>query len=971
MTRDPMPVTSRAGALALAAALAACATPPAATTGGPPAAAPAAATTPTPAGQPTAAPAAPAKPGAAPAAQPSAPATAGGAGGASGAPAPVAARPPAPGTPPPFAEVTRDARSSSGFLTVWTRDEKTWLEIPTDRLGQPFFLGNSLAGGLGESFFLPGIQGAEQVVVLQRVGNTVQLVARNLGARAPAGSPLERALRESYADSLLAAAPLAAAPHPERKSLLVDASVLLGGDLMGVQTALETAFRMPYALDRANSSIESIRTSADGTFVTFRAHYAVPKLPAPPVSAPGAPPPNPAALPRPPRAVPDARSLLMAHTLTLAPLPAAPMQPRRADPRVGYFVESFVDYTSPTTSPDRRVHLINRWRLEKKDPSAAVSEPREPIRVVLDRNIPERWRDTVRAGVLEWSKAFERAGLRDALRVEQQPADADWSTFEGTRLLAVRWFAIDGPGALAVGPSQSDPRTGEILRGAAIVPENWVRFDRGAILDSRPPGSGLAAHANEGPLAGVAAAARDALGLPPGMAGGSGARPGEFAARFAQCEYASEALEHTAFGLELLQLRGDLAADSPEVTRYIEDGLKAVVTHEVGHALGLRHNFRASAGMSLAQLRDPEFTARNGNSHSVMDYNPPNTPLQGESVAGFHMPGLGAYDLWAIEYGYREFAPAEEAAALAALAAQSDSRPELAYGSDPDLALVDPSITQFDLGDDPLAYAQRLVALSRELWQRTEQRVLDADDDYSLYRRNLQRALGVSGRAVPLLLRVVGGQSTTRALAGSGKPLATPLPGPMQRAALDLLLGEMFTSRSFRIDPRFLTRMGFDRTDRRVDDGMEFSLPAAVATLQRGALDALMGEQLATRLADAETRVADPRTRVGFAEVQERLVRAAWSELRPAGKAAIEIDAMRRTLQREHARRLATGLVRPTPTAAADVRAVHRQVALQLEADLRATLASRRIDATTRAHLADTQAMLAEALRAPLVKQGV
>ena len=247
---------------------------------------------------------------------------------------------PTPGAPPAFAEVTKDAHNVPGYFTVWTKDEKTWLEIPADRLDQPFFFGNSLASGLGERFFWPGMTGPEHVVVLRRVGNTVQLVARNFHARAPEGTPLAKALAESYSDSLLAGVPLAAAPHPQRKSLLVDAYALLGSDIVGAQTQLEAAYRMPYALDRANSSIVRTRSDAQGTSVTVRMHFGVPKLPAPPVLIPGGPPPNFATLPNPPTVVPDPRSLFLAYTYTLAPLPAQPMKPRFADQRVGYFTQA-------------------------------------------------------------------------------------------------------------------------------------------------------------------------------------------------------------------------------------------------------------------------------------------------------------------------------------------------------------------------------------------------------------------------------------------------------------------------------------------------------------------------------------------------------------------------------------------------------------------------------------------------------
>jgi hypothetical protein len=948
MSRLPTPtprhlrIASPAVLGAITALLTGCATtdtaaPPAA------AAAPAAAAT---AAAPTAAtPAAtaPRAPGANPAAAATPP------GGAAPAAAAAGPRPPAaaPGSPPPFADVTKDAKRSDGFLPLWTKDDKTWLEVPADMIDKPFFLASSLASGLGERGFWPGMMGREFMVVLRRQGNTLQLLARNTKIKAPQGTPLARAVDESYSDSLLAAVPLAAAPHAERKSLLVDANALLGGDINGVQTAIEASYRMPYGLDRANSNIERTRAAAEGTHITVRSHYAVPKLPAPPVMIPGAPPPPPGAMPNPPMGVPDGRSFFLSITYTLAPLPAQPARTRAADQRVGYFTTAYLDFGDDTTE-GRRVHHIERWRLEKKDPAAEISEPKQPIRVVMDRNIPEKWRPAVKAGILEWNKAFEKAGFRNAIAVEQQAANADWTSLEGTRMLAVRWFAIDGPGATAVGPSQADPRTGEILRGAAIIPENWARISRAQVGD-----------------------------LQPRMNAGAAQATGDFAQRLMQCTYATEAFEEMQFGFELLSARGDFTPGSPEADQYIAQSLTDVTMHEVGHALGLRHNFKASTGIKPAQLRDKAFTAANGVSNSVMDYNALNLPLDGEPVAEYHMRGLGAYDYWAIEYGYREFTPEQEKAALARIAAMAETNPALVYATDEDvIAAADPMANQRDLGDDPLAFAQRQMKLARELWTRTQKRELAADDDLTVYRRNLMRGLSSFNASVPIAGKYVGGLLTTRTLAGSGKALMTPVPAPQQRAALDLILNEVLSSDSFRFDPKFMSRLGVDQFDRiapgRTQFGTDFSLPNTVLTLQRGVLDNLMGDAIAQRLADAESKVADTKSLLSYAEVQQRLSNAVWAELKAPAKGGVrEIDSLRRNLQREHVRRLATGLLRPSAPVAADVRAAYRQTALGLEAQLKTATAASGWTPAARAHLADTLATLSDAIKAPISKQGV
>ncbi len=849
-----------------------------------------------------------------------------------------------PGTPAPFAEVTRDATSKAGYLTVWTKDDKTWLEIPADRLNQPFFLSASLASGLGERGFWPGLMGGrQQVVVLRRVGNTVQMVARNLQVRAPDGTPLARAVGESYSESLIGVAPLAAAAHPQRKSLLVDVQALLGSDIPGTQTQLEASYRLAYIHDRSNSSVERTRTSGDGTAITMRSHFTVPKLPAPPVFAPGAPPPNPAALPNPPTVVPDARSLFLSYTYTLAPLPLEPMKPRRADQRVGFFSEAYFDLANDNGG-DSRTHLVRRWRLEKKDPAAAVSEPKQPIRVVMDRNIPEKWRPALREAILEWNKAFERAGFKNAIAVEQQANDADWSSLEGTHILAVRWFALEGPGATAVGPSQSDPRTGEILRGAAIIPENWARLERTRVRETLPT---------------------VALNM---------ANPASLTAEDL-CSYGNDALEEASSGLELLTLRGEIDPNSPQGERYIAGALKDVTMHEVGHALGLRHNFRASTSVTPAQLRDPKFTAANGVSNSVMDYNGLNISLDGERIADYVMPTLGAYDYWAIEYGYREFPAATEAADLAQLAAKSESNPTLAYSTDEDIFGIDPLVNQRDLGDDPLAYAQRNIKLGRELWARTESRVLPADDDLTVYRRNLSRSLATLANAVPMIAKYVGGTYTSRSLSGGKQALLVPVPAAKQKAALDLLVGEVFTTTSLRFDPKIMSRLGVDQLDRtgpnRLVANVDYSIAEAVLAIQRSALDALMSDGLASRLSDAETKVTDTRSLLSFADVQEQVRSASWSELKGKGGKKGEIDSRRRSLQREHLRRLAAGLLRPTSAAATDVRAVYRQAAVRLESELKTAVAAGGWTSIAQAHLADSLATVSEALRAPLNKQGV
>lgn len=838
----------------------------------------------------------------------------------------------------------KDAKEQKGFFAVWQKDERAWLEIHPDQIGKPFFFGGSLTGGLGQSRFLPGLMGQEQIVEFNRVGNTVQLIAKNYRVRAPAGTPLARAVSESYSDSLLAAAPVASAPHAERKSFLVDLAALLGGDIAGALTALDSAYRMSYAHDRANSMIERVRADDKGTSVTMKMHFSVPRMPTPPVMVPGAPPPPPGTTPRPPQVVPDARSLFLSYAYTLMPLPAEPMRPRKADERVGHFTDAFLDLGNDL-GLDSRTHYVNRWRLEKKDPAAAVSEPTEPITVIMDRNIPEKYRAPVRAGILEWNRAFERAGFKDAVVVQQQAEDADWTSTEHGRHLAVRWFMMEGPGAVAVGPSQSDPRSGEILRGAAIIPESWARIGRTSVAETLPKPT--AAESLEQLL--------DAK---------------------RSCTYAYDALEQLNFGLELLAERGLMDPNGPEAEKFIASELTAVTLHEVGHALGLRHNFKASTGVKLEQLRDATFVRERGTSNSVMDYNALNLPLEREPASVYNMTTLGEYDYWAIEFAYKPLAAEGEEAELTRIAARQSGNPALAYATDEDaIGAIDPTVNQFDLGDDPLAYARRSMVLVRELWTRTQARELKDGESFALYRRNTQRGLNRFGAAAGLAVKYVGGVITSREVPGAAgdRALLTPVPAAKQREALTLLTTEVLSSDSFRFDPKFMRRLGVDQLDRWSGSSpvfnTDFSLATRVLEIQRGVLDQLMSDAVAIRLADAETKVAPAERRrlLAYADVQSTLADAVWSEL----KSGMDIDSMRRNLQREHVRRVATAMLRPSSSAATDVRSVQRQVAIKLEADLRRAVGAGKAGAATRAHLQESLAMLSEAMKAPMIKSGV
>ena len=201
--------------------------------------------------------------------------------------------------------------------------------------------------------------------------------------------------------------------------------------------------------------------------------------------------------------------------------------------------------------------------------------------------------------------------------------------------------------------------------------------------------------------------------------------------------------------------RGDIDPDGPVAQQFVQDFVKEVILHEVGHALGLRHNFRASRIYTEAQLADAEFTRAHGTTGSVMEYNAVNLPLPGQSGGVPFQTTLGPYDYWAIEYAYKPLPPGSTAQAeqteLMRIAARSNE-PLLAYGTDEDQALgLDPETLMLDLGSDPLAFAAKRLAIARELFRRQETRALSPERDYAVLRRSIAYALNDVARSVGML----------------------------------------------------------------------------------------------------------------------------------------------------------------------------------------------------------------------------
>jgi len=898
-------------------------------------------------------------------------ASAGGAAAAAGAPAAASApasaasgaaptaTPPAPGQPQPFAAVIKDAKKLDGFLAAWQKDEKVWIELAPEDFGKPMLLAPKIAQGIGEAGFFGGSMvgpygryGRQQLVEFRRVHNQVQLIARNTEYRANPGTPESRAVQAGFSPSLIASTAVASQAHPERKSVLIEANALFLNDLLGLGIALQRNYRQGYAFDSRNSAITSVRGKPDQVVFEVLAHYATAGIAQ---AQPGSPGPAPSV----PSAVPDARSLFLGLHYSLAQLPDKPMQPRLADARVGYFDTVQQDF-SDDLSRTPRVHVINRWRLEKKDPNAALSEPVKPITYWLDRTIPLKYRDAITKGILSWNSAFERIGFKDAVVVKVQPDDADFDTLD-VGVASVRWMTNAVPQFGAIGPSQIDPRSGEILDadiGFESLSSRSVRALRAQVLASRV-----------------------SVDWPALMQSSSDERLAELMAQRAasggleaeQCRHADFAAEQLGYAIDVLEARGELEPDSAEAQQWVLDYLTDTTMHEVGHTLGLRHNFRSSRVYTDAQLSDPEFTRTNGLAGSVMEYAPINLSRPGERTTNAWQLALGPYDYWAIEYGYKPIAADQERTELQRVAARSNE-PQLAYGTDEDNFLgIDPESLHFDLGSDPVAFAKKRFEIAHDLIRRQEGRELKPTEDYSVLRRSIGFALRDAARASGILARQIGGVRTLRDFPGSGRDPLVPVSSATQREALEVLARGVLAADSFVLSPALQRRMAPSFQERRdalfSGEGSvstDYSLSSVVLDMQRALLGALINDGVAQRLLDSEGKADVSGPTLRLSELYQRVADEVWSELRGGS----DIVSSRRELQREYTNRLTAQLLRPGALTRADARSLVRAQAHDLLGRIQSASLRKGLSAEARAHLQDSADSLRQALTAPMQRAG-
>jgi hypothetical protein len=853
----------------------------------------------------------------------------------------------------PFADVVKDAKVIKGLFTFYRTEEQTYLEILPDQFDKMYMLSLTCESGIGEGGFYGSGTCGETPIVFHKEGPLVLLIAKNTRFVAEPNSPMERAVRHSFSDSVLGSAKVESLPQPDRKSVLVDLGAILLTDVPMVGYQLESTYRIPYHFDPKNSYLGVLKSFERNIEIETVANYAADHPVIPPIPSPEGPPPP--KTPPPPHNIPDVRSMQFQFRYSVSELPQTGYRPRLADDRVGHFITQIEDFSTSDDKFETSRRYINRWHLEKQDPSAALSRPKQPIVFWMENTIPVQYRDAIRDGVLLWNKAFERIGFKDAIEVKQQPDDADWDAAD-VRYSTLRWFnGYPDPG-FAQGPSRANPLTGQLYDADIRFDAGMTRFMHRQMDEFIAPVVMPWLQQARKPF------------LAPWNSG-----PTDF------CDFAQGAVLDAEFAFDLLLARG-MDPQGPEAQKFLHDFLMEIAAHEVGHTLGLRHNFRASTIHTLEQAQDADLTAREGLTGSVMDYIPTNIAEHGWKQGQYHQTTLGPYDYWAIEYAYTPIdapTPDAERPELNKIASRG-SDPKLAYDTDEDAGIgdegfdMDPLVNRFDFGPDPLKYYAHRMKLADEVWANMETTLEKPGEGYQILRRSFDVAFSQAGYGLTLASKYIGGVYHYRDHVGDpgNRVPFSPVPAAKQKEALELLREHLFSPTSFRFSPELLNKLANPRftdfTNFEETANSRFDLPIheMVFSLQNNVLKRLYNPVVLSRILDSEVATKDPpdafSVGVLFGELQDSI----WAETKSPGT-SLNIDSYRRSLQRAHLRKLVALVLHETEVPE-DAQTIARQNLTALRAQLQAAAAKPGIKMTleTRAHLSESISRIDDALKA-------
>ena len=755
---------------------------------------------------------------------------------------------PAPSKQQSIENIAAASERFDGFFTVFRKreDGSLYMLIRADQLEQEFIHTVVAQDGVVDGGHFRGQYRDNKVLLLRRHFDRIEFVENNTSFYFDPASPLKRSSQANIPPAVLAVEKIVAEDEERNEILIALDSVLLKEKLAQVKPSSNPKVKPgeKFALGKRSetrSKVVAVNNYPNNTSLLTEMVYE-----------------NPAPVVLGDEDVTDSRAISVRVQHTLVAMPENEFQPRAADYRIGYFTDRLTDLTSREAAPYR--DMINRWHLVKKDPSATVSDPVEPITWWIENTTPYEYRDMIESAALSWNVAFEKAGFSNAIVVKQQPDDADWDAGD-IRYNVLRWTSSPNPPFGGYGPSFTNPRTGQII-GADVMLEFSFLTNRLRIKDV----------------------------LQPGVLETS--RVGRY------CDLGAQLQMDQMFAAQALTVGGLGQALREQL---IEDSMYMLILHEIGHTLGLTHNMRAS--QLLPDVFDEAAVATKGLSGSVMDYEAVNVAPKGKPQTLFYQNRPGLYDLWAIEYGYASALDdeASEQQRLQSLLARS-TEAELAYGNDADDMRrpgrgIDPHINIYDHSGDAIGYAEERLKLVRSiradlLANYQGETFQELYNSYVLLMNQLSRSGGV-------VSRYVGGVHINRAPPGASEvPPYRPVEAGQQRRAMSVLTNYVFAPDVLGDSEAMFSylqrqRRGFDFYEEPEDP----KLHKMMLSVQTRVLDHLLHTRTLQRISDSQLYGNDYALNQMFDDLSSAVFDA---DMRG------DVNSARQNLQIEYTQRLAS-----------------------------------------------------------------
>lgn len=695
--------------------------------------------------------------------------------------------------------ITSEAESDNGLFTTHRLDDHLYFTIPDSLMGKDMLLVSRIAkvpAGYGGGYVNAGSKVNEQVIRWSRRGNFVDARVINFENQSDQDSPINKSVEANNFFPILFSAEIKALAK-DSTGIVIDATDLFTQDITAIN-AVSPRLRKQYKvkrLDDKRSYIESAHAYPQNIEIKHVMTYDTEEPPE--------------------RDQASTLTFLMNQSMIL--LPEDKMQPRIADERVGWFTLRKYDYDSDALKSDD-YRILRRWRLVPKDIEAykrgELVKPVKPIIYYLDPATPLKWRPYFKQGIEDWNAAFEKAGFKNAIIAKDPPSPEEDPEFspEDVRYSVIRYVASTTRNA--VGPSVSDPRTGEILESDVIWYHNHLRSYRNRFM--------------------IEAGAQNP---------------------------AARTLE------------------TPEAE--IGEMMRMVIAHEVGHAIGLPHNMKASSAYPTDSLRVASFTQKYGLTPSIMDYARVNYVAQPEDQGVRYIRMMGPYDYYAVNWGYRYIPEAEtaeeEKPTLDQWILEKAGNPWYEFGSSTG---VDPHSQTESLGDDNIkASLYGLANMKKVIPNLIDWTTKDGygyDDLDEVYGELTRLWRGY----VYHVITNVGGIYETRKTADQDGVVYEPVPEAIQKEAVAFLNEHAFTTPKWLLDKEILNRIEPDGAIERIQN------------LQTRALNSLLSVDRINRLVSTvEQEGAEAYSPI---ELMTDLRKGIFSELYAAQKT----DAYRRNLQR-------------------------------------------------------------------------